>query len=1279
MKLPRSLGRYEIVDLISEGGMGALYRARDPRIGRYVAIKLLRRGYDAPELRDRFSREAIAAGSLSHPNIVTIYDVGEEDGLPFIAMEYVRGETFSDLLGLRPPLSVLRKVQLTEEVCAGLAHAHEAGIVHRDIKPANLIVGPEGTVKILDFGIARLSASGMTLPGAILGTLNYMSPEQVAGTAVDGRADIFAVGAVLYELLSHQQAFPGRAHDEVLQRILHGAPRPITEYCPDLDPRLVRLIDRALEKDPDRRFQEIVSLQRELADIRLGPPRAERRVAAPPRAVSNDAQAAVMTPPPAPARGSQTPNPADRDPFESPAKRLEEYLAAADQALDVGDYDAAIEWCTQVLVLDASDARALSTIGRIHAARDEHQIQTHIAEARAQLSRGAMELAQQSLDAAHRLSPGHPEIARARDEVLAEQARILASTVRTAIERALREYEGGDLTAALSDLHQALALDPQNAEAKALEVSVETAIARAREEARLRDAVNDARRRFLKGEHLAALQSLEALQPASSAVVAGTLEELRLAYREIEEQRRVEKARIEQRRRIEGLLDEAQAALAANRLDDAWQLLARVREIDPTVAELPDLTERVRRAEAVERLKADLDRALGDFEERMVQGDLPGAGDRLAAATSLAPADSRVAAARTRLQQAAAALAAKEAAEARRRQGEQKLDDAAARLEAGDLAGAADLLKLAAELTPTHPRAAELSERLQTAVNRQAAAEAAERLRQQVAALIHGASGRLQSAADRTSDLALALREVNQALTLDPENAEAASLKTAIDISIAERREATRVQAVINNARRRFANGKHQAALRLLEEFQPSSTPEIAAAWSELRGALLEIEERQRAERERIEKDARIAGLLAEARTALRDNQFDAALGLLSRVSEIDVSTPQLQPLIERVGQAQAAARRGMELDRLLAGLDEGVRRGDLSAARDFLVAATALSPGDARVPFARQRVEQAVAAREADDARARDLEERHATAEALLERGDLPGAKQWLAVAAGLGAKDPRFLLLSERVERAIKTRDEADAAARLSRSVDELLAAAAEHLQQGEHSGTGPRLAMLKIAHALAMAPGHARAEGLKAMAENALAAQRETARIRVVIGNARSRFANGKHQAALQLLEDLDPLSHPLVADTLKELRDALHDIQERRRAEHELAARQRVDQTTTTPSAQVPQQRTAGGHQVVEDGMEENEEGTTLVQMRAADTSPRGANTSELTSIALREMEHSTEELTPANDQPAGRMERRMEPVAPIAHPWRWGLLVLVGVLLLVIVAALLRAR
>ena len=236
--------------------MGTLYRARDPRIGRYVAVKVLKRAFDTPELRDRFSREARAAGCLSHPNIVTIYDVGEHDGLPFIAMEYVRGETFIELVGLKPPLPVDRKLQLIEEVCAGLAHAHEAGIVHRDIKPANLILSSEGTVKILDFGIAKVSSGNLTLTGSIMGTLNYMSPEQAKGERVDARTDIFAVGVVMYELLSHQPAFTGKYPTEALHKILNDAPPRITDYCPDLDPRVVEVIDRTAREGSGQTFSD---------------------------------------------------------------------------------------------------------------------------------------------------------------------------------------------------------------------------------------------------------------------------------------------------------------------------------------------------------------------------------------------------------------------------------------------------------------------------------------------------------------------------------------------------------------------------------------------------------------------------------------------------------------------------------------------------------------------------------------------------------------------------------------------------------------------------------------------------------------------------------------------------------------------------------------------------------------------------------------------------------------------------------------------------------------
>jgi eukaryotic-like serine/threonine-protein kinase len=635
VKIPRSLGRYEVVDLIGQGGMGALYRARDPRIGRYVAIKLLRPGYDTPELRDRFSREARAAGSLSHPNIVTIYDVGEHDGLPFIAMEYVRGETFADLVCLRPPLSILRKVQLTEEVCAGLAHAHEAGIVHRDIKPANLIVGPEGTVKILDFGIAKLSATGITVAGAIMGTLNYMSPEQVQGTSVDARADIFSVGAVLYELLSHQQAFPGQVPGEVLQRILNGVPNPITEYCPDIDPRLVELVERLLEKNPDRRFQSIASVQKELAGIRLSP------------------QAAVVTPPPAPAPARKTPSPVKRDLAALRAQHIDEHLVAAQHAFDSGDFDAAIESCKEVLMLNGSEDRAISLIDRIHTAIDEQQ-----------------------------------------------------TAIRAAIDRARADFEGGNPASALREVEQVLALEPDNAEAQALGAAAAAAVREREEEARLHAAVDEARRRFADGEHQAALQSLEALDSTSNTLVTGTLEELRLALQEIEERRRVE---YERRRRITALVADALVALKGHRLDEASQALERIREVDAAAPELPDLTERLHRAQAAARLNEEVERTLVDFDQQLTQGELPRAAEFLNAAAALAPADSRVHSARQRFEQAIAALAAREAAEARRREGEQKIDDAAARLEAGDLAGAAAMLKLADELVPQHPRAAEIS------------------------------------------------------------------------------------------------------------------------------------------------------------------------------------------------------------------------------------------------------------------------------------------------------------------------------------------------------------------------------------------------------------------------------------------------------------------------------------------------------------------------------------------------------------------------------------------
>jgi len=218
------VGRYRVITLIAHGGMGSLYLARDPAIDRTIALKLLQKGFDDESARERFAREARAAGRLRHPNIVTVFDVGEHDHQPFIAMEYVPGETLDQLIRRRTPLSIANRLLILEDLCSGLHFAHTEGVVHRDIKPANVILDVAGTIKILDFGLARAADSAITRAGDQLGTLNYMSPEQVLGTHLDHRSDVYAVGALAYELMSYERAFPGTVQDGTMYRILNTQP-----------------------------------------------------------------------------------------------------------------------------------------------------------------------------------------------------------------------------------------------------------------------------------------------------------------------------------------------------------------------------------------------------------------------------------------------------------------------------------------------------------------------------------------------------------------------------------------------------------------------------------------------------------------------------------------------------------------------------------------------------------------------------------------------------------------------------------------------------------------------------------------------------------------------------------------------------------------------------------------------------------------------------------------------------------------------------------------------
>jgi protein kinase-like protein len=266
-KLPRSIGRYRIVDRLGKGAMGVVYSAHDGLMERSVAIKIMMTDLeDDPETSTRFYREARSAGQLVHPNIITIFDMGEDEGRPFIVMELLEGQTLNKYLERPEAADVESKIDLMIQMCAGLHAAHSHGIFHRDVKPGNLLVRPNGELKIVDFGIARIASSNMTASGLIVGTPDYMSPEQARGQEVDQRSDIFSAGAVFYLMLTGRKPFAAPDLTAVLAKVQAEAPLPIRES--EAPAPLARLVMKALAKQPAERYQTCAQMIAELERLK---------------------------------------------------------------------------------------------------------------------------------------------------------------------------------------------------------------------------------------------------------------------------------------------------------------------------------------------------------------------------------------------------------------------------------------------------------------------------------------------------------------------------------------------------------------------------------------------------------------------------------------------------------------------------------------------------------------------------------------------------------------------------------------------------------------------------------------------------------------------------------------------------------------------------------------------------------------------------------------------------------------------------------------------------
>ena len=333
----RMVGRYRILDFLGSGAMGEVYLAEDPQIERRLAIKTVRLAGRPQEIEDRkrrLLREARAAGRLLHPNVVTLFDAGEAEGLLFLAFEFVEGTDLAGRLEKGPALSLREVLRIIRQVADALDFAHRQGIVHRDIKPSNILLDKQGKVKVADFGIAKVTGQSteLTIAGSVMGSPQYLSPEQIRGDELDGRSDVFSLGVVLYELLSHQRPFDGDTITTLVYQILHKEPPPISELRA-VPERLEALLRRMLAKNRDERFAtagelstEVVACERELSDetlsapasdlplqaTRMLPKRASDGVAVPP-VLPPSAQGAPVplpVPPPPPARATGAPAPA---------------------------------------------------------------------------------------------------------------------------------------------------------------------------------------------------------------------------------------------------------------------------------------------------------------------------------------------------------------------------------------------------------------------------------------------------------------------------------------------------------------------------------------------------------------------------------------------------------------------------------------------------------------------------------------------------------------------------------------------------------------------------------------------------------------------------------------------------------------------------------------------------------------------------------------------------------------------------------------------------------
>ena len=526
----KRIGKYEVIDLLGRGGMGLVYRAFDRQLNREVAIKTLTEGFSGDqEMLKRFYQEAAKTGALKHQNIVTVYDLGEQDGFPYIVMEYLSGDPLDRLIqsGKSQPLAF--RLKIVEQVCYALGYAHRNDVIHRDIKPANVIVQSDGVVKLLDFGIARQekTESHLTRTGHVIGTLQYMAPERLRNASFDGRSDIFSVGVLMFQLLTGQLPFTGDY--SIVQKILTEKHPPLSQYLEKYPSALDGILDRALAKSPDDRYSTADEMAAEIGSVEQ----------------------------------------------ELRKEQVTEWIQKAGRLVQEEEFTSARDILLQVLKVDNQQITARQMIAQVQQNLNLRARAEQIRQLRAQAEEAAAdkryEDAIHCLEEACGLDPSSSELGDLLESVRQKKRR------RELIDGYLREAdtarERGDLEAAGAVIAKALEVDRDDSRVRAAHVTLARLIEEAARQAKARKLLESARKEIGARHFTAAMEALaeaEKVDPANPELIT-----LQTAARQGREQ--------EQRRRIlEQLQNEISVASTVEELTRAAKLVEQALERLPS-------------------------------------------------------------------------------------------------------------------------------------------------------------------------------------------------------------------------------------------------------------------------------------------------------------------------------------------------------------------------------------------------------------------------------------------------------------------------------------------------------------------------------------------------------------------------------------------------------------------------------------------------------------------------------------------------------------------------